>query len=116
MQRGAKTMLKRILIIVILFYALALLQTSFLPRFLPWAPLSGAWANIILLAVIFINLFEKPERYSGVFIALWGGFLLDIFSARPAIYYSAIFFISAVILKVILAKYIRLPIFFAKSS
>ena len=107
-------MFKKALILLILFYALALLQTSFLPRFLPWAPLSGAWSNIILLCVIAINLFEKPERYFGVFIALWGGFLLDIFSGQEQTYYGAIFFASAIILKIILTKYIRLPIFFAK--
>ncbi len=101
-------MFKKFLIIV-LFYVLALLQTSFLPRFLPWS-------NIILLLVIFIIFFEKPQSSFGVFSALWGGFLLDIFSARPAIYYSAIFFVSAVILKIILAKYIRLPDFFVKTT
>ncbi|MEK7482427.1 MAG: hypothetical protein AAB620_01385 [Patescibacteria group bacterium] len=106
-------MLKRILVTIVLFYILALLQVSFLPRFLPWAPLSGAWANIILLAVILINFFEKPESSFGVFMALWGGFLLDIFSGQEQTYYGAIFFISAVILKIILARYIRLPDFFA---
>lgn len=95
-------MFKQVLILIAAFYILVLLQASFLPHFLPWV-------NFVLPAVLLINLFERPEKHLGIFAAVLGGFLLDVFSGRMTGFYTAILFVSAMALKAILKNYIRLP-------
>ena len=55
--------MKKILILVIVFYILVLFQISFLVHFnifdgsfLGWSP------NLILIAVILLNIFENPQK------------------------------------------------------
>ena len=69
-------MVKKILILIIIFYFLALIQTSFLIHF----NILGTVPNLILILVCLLSFFEKPKEYWGIFGALLGGFFLDIFS------------------------------------
>jgi rod shape-determining protein MreD len=68
--------MKKILISIILFYILALVQTSFLIHF----DIYGANLNLILIAIVLISFFEKAERRRGLVVAAIGGFYLDLFS------------------------------------
>ncbi len=87
---------------ILFFYILALFQTSFLIHF--------KVLNFILLFIIFFNLFEKPEENFGLISALIGGFFLDIFSEKPIGFYVLILFGFSLLIKIILRKYIQLPI------
>jgi len=93
---------KRILILSLFLYLLALFQTSFLIHFRP--------LNFILLFIIFLNLFEKPEENFGLISALSGGFFLDVFSEKPIGFHILILFGFSLLIKIILRRYIQLPI------
>ncbi len=99
-------MSKKIIILVIFFYFLALLQTSFLVHF----SVLGFISNLIFILVIFWNLFEKSEHFLGVFNALIGGFFLDVFSDRIIGFNILILLAIALFIKLVLRKHVRLPI------
>ena len=94
--------MKKILILIIFFYILALFQTSFLIHF----PVLGLIPNLVLLSVILINLLEKPQNYSGYFSAFIGGIFLDIFSENFIGFYILISLGLVVFIKFILKRYI----------
>lgn len=98
-------MLKKILISIILFYFLALLQTSFLVHF----AISRIVPNLILILVILWNLFENPKNYFGIYAALIGGFFLDIFSNCFIGFNILILAGLAIFIKFVFRKYVRLP-------
>jgi rod shape-determining protein MreD len=94
-------MLKNALISILLCYFLVMLQTSFLVHF--WT------VNLIILAVVFVNIFEKQEKNLGLALAFAGGFLLDVFSSHFIGLYLSILLAAALFLKFILPKYITIP-------
>jgi rod shape-determining protein MreD len=98
-------MVKKILAFIIFFYVLALFQTSFLVHF----KIFGQIPNLILLALIIINIFEKPKDYSGVFAAVIGGFFLDIFSEKSIGLSILILVALSLFIKLILKKYVQIP-------
>lgn len=105
-------MVKKILIFAIFFYIVSLLQTSFLVHF---DIFSGSFwgAGLILFLIIILNLFEKPEDNSGIFIGFVGGFFLDIFSENPFNFFGFYALISlalAIFIKFILAEYFRISL------
>ncbi len=98
--------MKKLLILIIFFYILALLQTSFFIHFdfFRFSP------NIILISQILITLFEDPNKNLSIFSAIPAGFFWDIFSENP-IGFGILTLISiSVFLKIILRKYVRIPI------
>jgi rod shape-determining protein MreD len=98
--------IKKIIILIILFYFLALLQTSFLVHF----RVLGFIPNLIFILVIFWNFFEKSEDFLGVFNALIGGFFLDVFSDRIIGFNILILLALALFIKLVLKKHVRLPV------
>ncbi|PIV12762.1 MAG: rod shape-determining protein MreD [Candidatus Nealsonbacteria bacterium CG03_land_8_20_14_0_80_36_12] len=98
--------MKKILSFIILFYVLAILETTFFPHFKTF---SSSIINLILIVVVLINLFEKTQENSGVFAALIGGVFWDIFSERPFGFYTLILLAIALFIKLILKKYVRIP-------
>lgn len=97
--------MKKILILVLFFYFLALFQASFLVHFKIW----GMAPNLILILVIFINLFERPKNITGISSAVIGGFFLDIFSSKPIGFEVLILLGLAVFIKIILKRYVQIP-------
>lgn len=101
-------MVKKIVFLLIIFYFLILLQTSFLVHFSFW----GIVPNLVFIALIFINLFEKPEKKLGIIAGLLGGFYLDIFSLSFQGFfgfYTLISLATSLFIKFILRKHVRLP-------
>jgi rod shape-determining protein MreD len=94
---------RKVLILILFFYILALFQTSFLVHF--------RVINFILILVIFINLFERAEENFGLFSALIGGFFLDIFSQRPLGFHILVLLLLVFLIKMVLKRYIQLPFF-----
>jgi len=86
-------------------YFLALLQTSFLVHFTVF----NMVPNFVLLFIILWNLLEDSKKSFGLFLALIGGFLLDVFSSH-AIGFNILIMVSiSLIIKVIVKKYVRIP-------
>lgn len=67
----------RTLILIPAIYFLALLQTSFFVFF----DTKGYILNFVLVAVLLFNLFESRRKISGLILAIFGGFFLDVFSS-----------------------------------
>ncbi len=100
-------MIKKLSIIIIFFYILALLQTSFLVHF----SVLGIIPNLILISVIFINFFEDIKENNGILSAFIGGFFLDIFSENIFGFQILVLIIISCFIKLILKKYVRIPAF-----
>jgi len=92
--------------ILLVFYLLALLQTSFFIHFKAW----GFVPNFILISAILINVFEKPQRDTGMIAGFIGGFLLDIFSSNFFGFYTSILLAATFLIKIIFRKYVWSPI------
>lgn len=99
-------MAKKFLILILLFYLLALFEASFLIHF---EKLSRV-PSLILILIILLNFLEKPEKNPGIFSAFIGGFFWDIFSSRPIGFHILILIILAIFIKLILSKYVRIQI------
>lgn len=98
-------MLRKIFIYTLFFYFLALLQTTVLVGF----ELGGV-ISLMLIAVILINLFERSKNYSGVYAAFISGFFLDIFSSGMIGFDVLILLGIAILIKIILRKYVWAPL------
>lgn len=68
--------MRKFFIFILFFYLLTLIQTSFLIHF----NIMGQVPNLILIALVLLIFFEKPEENFSFFAAFTGGFFLDIFS------------------------------------
>jgi len=102
-------MIKKFLFLLIFIYFLALFQTSFLFQFNFW----GIVPNYVLLFVVFINIFEKPEGKIGLIVALFGGFFMDIFSFSYTYFfgfYIIAFLLVYLIIRFFLRNYVQVPI------
>lgn len=93
--------------IILLLYFFALLQMSFLVHFSP----QGMVPNLIAATVILIALFGRSALNLTVVSAVWGGFLLDIFSASPIGFWISILLAISLFVRMITKHYVRFPIF-----
>ena len=98
--------MKNIVFFIICFYFLTLLQSSFFPHF-PF----GHWLNLVLIAVVLINLFTPHHSWWGVISAFFGGFFLDIFSEKFFGFWVLLLLAASILIKFILKKYVRFPVF-----
>lgn len=99
--------MKRVFISILVVYSLIIFQTSFLAHFGIWRYLP----NLVILFVIFFNLFENQQDKNGLIIAGVSGFLLDIFSASAIGFYTAILVMTSLAIKIIVKKYLYLKFF-----
>jgi rod shape-determining protein MreD len=97
--------MKKFLFLFLSLYFLCLLQTSFLVHF----SIKGIVLNLVLIAVVLINIFENPREITGIFLAGFGGLFLDIFSERFFGFWIIVLLLTAVLLKFILKEYVRFP-------
>jgi len=98
--------MRKILIFTLFFYFLALWQASFLAHF----QVFNIIPSLVLIAVVLINILERPRNYSGIFAGFIGGFFLDIFSSGFIGFYVLILVASAVLIKIILRSYVWSPL------
>ncbi len=91
---------------IISFYALFLLQTSLFSHF----GFHGYIPNLILLALIFLNLLENPRSYLGLFSAAFSGFFLDMFYSTSYFigFYLSIYLLISISIKYFLKKYVQI--------
>jgi len=100
-------MIKKLLFSIILIYVLVLLETSFFVHFniFKYIP------NTIFILIIAFNVIESKKKSFGLWSALAGGFLLDIFSTHFIGFYILILLATAFFLKFIFKHYVRIPFF-----
>ncbi|MCK9578323.1 hypothetical protein M0R01_02395 [bacterium] len=93
----------KLLVSAILLFLIIVLQSSIFPL--------GYLGFILgILFVLIFNLIEKSSSYSGVFVALWAGILIDIYSSSFFFgFYSIILMALAIIIKIVISKYVRIP-------
>lgn len=92
--------------VIIIFYFLAILQTSFFSHF----GVLGGIFNPIFIIVILVNFIEKSEGFFGIFLAIIGGLFLDVFSAGFIGRNVLILLGLSLIIKFTLRRYVRAPI------
>ena len=104
-------MLKKITILIIFLYILALAQTSLLARF----DIRGYQINFVIIAVVLICLFaprrlKERDKWSaewlGIVSALAGGFFLSMFSNYPFGFEILILVCAAALIKFIIKRYV----------
>lgn len=103
-------MARKIILCIIFFYVLILIQTSFLVYF----KVFGLVPDLVLIAVVLITLFFSPDQWWGLSSALIGGFYLDVFSSSVIGFfgfYTLILVIFSLLARIILQKYVRIPLF-----
>lgn len=98
-------MTKKIIICVIIAYALVILQTSLTAGFL----VLGYSLNLAFIFIVLLNLFERQRAFAGIIIAFLAGLFLDIYSSWPIGFYFLILGLSAVAIKFIIRRYVRIP-------
>jgi len=104
-------MIKKLILIAAAVIALFLLQTSFAPHFPFFAGRWFEWANFITLPVVLFALFERRRHNLGWGLAVLGGFLLDIYSARFFGFWIIVLSFAVLAIKLGIKKYVRLPSF-----
>ncbi|MDD2731732.1 MAG: hypothetical protein PHI53_00890 [Candidatus Pacebacteria bacterium] len=96
---------------ILLFYLLALLETTFLVFF----NIFGVTLNLILIIVMLWNIFESSKSFFGLYLAFIGGFFLDVFSSSSFFSYNILLFlIISFVIKMVIKDYVRIP--FAQES
>jgi len=100
-------MIKNLILLIIFFYFLTIFQTSFLAHF----SIKGIVINFILITIFLLNILEVPEKNTGIFAALVAGFFWDIFSDNLIGFHVLILIFLALLIKIILARYVRVKIF-----
>jgi len=95
--------MRKSLILIIFFYILALLQTSFLIHF----SFSKIVPNLLLITVLILNILEEPRENNGIFGAVASGFFWDIFSDKFIGFHILILAGIAVLIKLILRNYLQ---------
>ncbi|KPJ56926.1 hypothetical protein AMJ49_03340 [Parcubacteria bacterium DG_74_2] len=108
-------MVKEISILILIFYFLAILQSSFLPHFLksdsflnPVVRFFYHGVNLPLLAMVLISFFLALEKKLIFFSAFLAGFFLDLFSTKFFGFWTLISF-SLLFLTEIIKKHVRIP-------
>ncbi len=97
-----KSILK-FLFLGIFFYFVYFLQMSFLPF------LNVFQFNFLVILVLFINIFEDPKSNTGLYCAFFFGVLSDIFSPYFFGLTTLILLSTAILIKFILWRYVRIP-------
>ncbi len=100
-------MVKKTIISIVVFFFLAVLQTSFFAHFSFW----GVVFNLVIIAVLLVNLLEEKKNKLGLICAFSGGFFLDVFSLSGGIFglYILMCLFIAIFIKFILKRYVQLP-------
>ena len=96
--------IKHILSVAVIYF-LVLFQNSFLAHF----SFLGITVNIVFIGLVIWNIFEDAKNRFGIYLAVIGGFFLDIFSPSFIGWNILILVLIALILKIIFSKYVRLP-------
>lgn len=91
------------LLIILLVYLSALLQSSFLPHFY--------YINLVIVIVVFFNLYEFEKNSFGIYLAFLGGLFLDFLSSYFFGFYTILLVLISLFIKFIIKRNVSIPIF-----
>lgn len=97
-------MIKKILSLVLLFYFLSLLQTSFLVHF----SVRGRVLNLVLISLIILNFIRYFNNEVLATISFIAGLFLDIFSNHFIGFWAAILLGITFFIRFILKRYVQI--------
>jgi len=100
-----------LLIFVPLIYFLTVVQNTFAVFF----DFRGYILNLVFIAVLIFNIFESPRKITGLVLAIFAGFLLDIFSsgifgANFIGFWTFVLFILSIFIKYFFRTWIHISI------
>lgn len=95
----------KVFLSIVVYFIFVIFQTSFLVHFGKF----GECLNLILISVIVWNLIESRKNLFGLLNAVIGGFFLDAFSNQIFGFYILILLITAISIKFVLKKYVKIP-------
>lgn len=98
--------MKQILGVFVVLYVFALLQMSFFVHIFP----SGFIPNLIILTVVLLSIFERNDSLASFAAALFGGFLMDIFSESIIGFWPFVLVLISLFIKRALQDYVRISI------
>lgn len=98
------------IIIFLLFFALLILQVSFVPHF----SVFNVYPNILLIAILVFAIMRHSNQ--ALLLALFFGLALDIFSSRPFGIYALIFVVLAWLIQFIGKNIFKAADFFGQIS
>lgn len=102
-------MLKKTIFLILLFYFLILLQSSFLVHF----SFKGIVPNLVLILAGLINVLEEKNKRTGIAAGFLAGFFLDIFSAGPVFFFGFYTLVSLALcffIKLVLKAHVKVPV------
>lgn len=99
--------MKTALFLILLFFILTLVQTSFLVHF----SLAGFILPVVLLAVSGMALLEPPRSLASVQGSVIGGVFLDAMSSHFFGFWTAILVLLSLAITYIMRAYVRFPLF-----
>lgn len=91
----------KILLIILFWFFLTILQTSFISIFTDF--------NLVVALILIINLIEDPESNFGLLSAFLGGLCLDLNSTLPFGVFTISLILFSIIAKFILSKFLKIP-------
>lgn len=90
--------------------ALSMIQTSFAPHFSIFGGTWFEWVNFVTLPVLLFAVFERRRHRFGWILAIWGGFLLDVYSSQRFFgFWIAVLAVLVFAIKFGIKKYVRIP-------
>jgi hypothetical protein len=102
-------MTKKKILTILFFTILAISQASFFAHLAIFSNQWFEWVNFVSLAVAIVSLFERRRNNFSWFLAIFGGFLLDIYSSRFFGFWIIVLIILVAIIKFAIKKYVRIP-------
>lgn len=96
----------KFIIIAVLFYFFAILQTSFFA----YVNFFGYVPNLICIFLGLWIIFESPKSNFGIVLAFLAGLVMDIFFSKFIGYNIIIFVTLSIVAKYILRSYVRIPL------
>ena len=98
--------MKKLLFFSVFLYILAVLQTGLFAHFaIKWFTI-----NFIMIFCAIFNILEDPRKNGGFWLAIIGGFFLDIFSTNFLGFHIIFLMLLALLTKIFLRRYFNLSI------
>jgi rod shape-determining protein MreD len=91
--------MKKFLFLIFFFLFLVISQASFLNHFALW----NVIPNFVLIFLVLLNFLESSDKNSGLVLAGFSGFLLDIFSGLS----FGVYFLTFIVLALLIKKFLK---------
>ncbi len=98
--------MKKLFLFIVFVFFLAVFESGFMPH-------TPFFINLVIIYALLFNIIESPEKENGLIVAGIGGFLFDVFTPHFFGVYTISFIACALLIKLLLRKYVRFPEIFS---